>query len=204
MSSLLDLAPDHPARMLANENSAFRKLVAHVRADAQDACDLPDSELDPALAYSIANDTIALGRCVNHYRLKEESLVPALADRGETHVQTCVQNEDDRVRTCIWMAEALLQGAVERPSGANLESAAFQLQDACDQIETVADHEDEGLIPLALEILDEKAWRHIASETKRPEYLPSAHVDLWTSPIDRAEAAIRRAIASGKLPGAAG
>lgn len=202
MADLQNLDEYHPARMLVQENEAFRRLAARVRDDAQRAVDLPDTAMDPKLARTLANDTVALGHCTNHYRLKEELLVPALVDRGETDVARRVRSDDDRVRTCVWMAESLLQGAMERPSGSNLESVAAQLLDACAQVEKVALCEDEGLVPLALEILDEAAWQVIERESDRPEYSLSTRADLWTSPIDRAEAAVRRAITGGKLPGA--
>ncbi len=69
----------------------------------------------------------------------------------------------------------------------------------------MAEREDDGLIPLALEVLGDDEWAVVARRSEEPAYVAGDGAPtLWTSPIERAEAAVRRAIDAGRLPGASG
>ena len=200
-----ELDERHPARVMARENRVISGMVVRAQDHVRQARELPDDELDPTLLDLLKDDLAFLSKVSLHYRRKEELLVPVLADHGETSLPRRVQEDDDRVRTCLWMASSLLDGAEGRPSGSNLESAAEQLADACDAIDLVAEREDDGLIPLALEVLGDDEWALVARRSEEPAYVAGDGAPaLWTSPIERAEAAVRRAIDAGRLPGASG
>ena len=200
---LSELDEGHPARVMVRENRVFSGMVVRAQDHVRQARELPDDQLDPALLARLRDDLALLSKVSLHYRRKEELLVPALADHGETSLPRLVQEDDDRVRTCLWMASSLLEGAEGRPSGSNLESAAEQVASACDAIDLVVGREDDGLVPLALEVLGDDEWALVARRGKEPAYAPADGAPaLWTSPIERAEAAVRRAIDAGRLPGA--
>lgn len=180
--------------LLAFLRGTARPHVAAVRA-------LPEGARDPQLARALEGDVERLWAVYLHYLLKEDLLLPYLADHGATdpHVE---EEADDEARTCLDMARSLVAGATGHPTASNLASAADQVEDACAAVGRVAKAENEALLPLAVGTLGTAEWRAIEAGRSLYPSEPQPGAPLWPSPVGRMEAAVRHAIETGRLPGA--
>lgn len=185
------------------ENDEFQQLITErVRPHVNRARNLPDNLLNPELARKLAQDGKDLARINMHYRRKEELLFPCLKKHGEKELPDSMWEDDDQVRQYLALAVSLIAGAVDRPSGSNLESAADQLDLAASEAQHIILRENDELLPLALQKLTDAEWGQIEVDSADYGLAPQKGTAIWVSPIDRAEAAVRRAFRDG-MPQAA-
>lgn len=201
-TSQQDTGPKRSARGVVHtfyaENDDFQRLISErIQPHINRARSLPDNLLNPELARKLVQDGKDLSGISMHYRRKEELLFPQLQKHGEEELPRTMWNHDDEVRQYLALAVSLIAGAVNRPSGSNLESAADQLDLAASEAEKIIQQENRELFPLALQKLSEAEWQQIAVDSADYGLTPQDRPTIWVSPIERAEAAVRRAFRDG-------
>lgn len=192
--------PGHPIHVFRDENRELTRVIEErIRPDINRALSMPDNLLNPDLARRLTQDAKDLTRVSLHYRRKEELLFPVLERYGQQKLTQSMWSDDDEVRQYLSLALSLVAGAVDRPSGSNLESAADQLDLAVTVASRIIQQEDDVLFPLAAKKLTAAEWKQIAEDSAEYGYALDENPPIWVSPIDRAEAAVRRALRDGTL-----
>lgn len=192
------------ARTMHAENRRIVELInSRVRQDIARVYAMPRNARNARLAHDLDEDTDSLARMVAHYRRKEELLLPLLKEHGAADATTVMWDEDDTVRNCLTVAKSLTASCTAHPTGSNLTSVADQLDDACEIALTIVAGEEAELLPLALRTLAPEEWDQLAQDSRSPQYVTCGQKPVvWVSPMERAAAAVERAVAAGKLPGA--
>ncbi len=192
------------ARTFHVENRRLVELVnTRIRPDVARVYAMPRTATNARLAHDLDKDTDSLARMAAHYRRKEELLLPLLQAHGVADAATVMWDEDDTVRNCLTVAKSLTASIAAHPTGSNLSSVADQLDDACEIALTIVAGEEAELLPLALRTLAPEEWDQLARDSRAREYVTCGERPVvWVSPIERAEAAVERAVEAGKLPGA--
>lgn len=191
---------DAVIRTFHQENVRILQLVAQSRDAVAAAKALPDGTTSVDVAERLSSNIDLFVSVFFHYKRKELLILPHLETHAKESLIEDAINQDNRVRTSVAMGRSLMSGAWARPTTGNLQSVAWQLEDACDYAESIVAEEESELVPQMRAQLDPGDWQHIAAlgDGVLGEVLPEKAPTWGPGALDVAEARLRTRI----LPGA--
>lgn len=163
------LAPGHPARILAEENSAIAALLDTIGSLLQRFASGTETASPPELLAALDD----LRQVELHYMKKENLLFPYLEAHGITAPPKVMWGVDDEIRTSIKNALTAAHSQVDKAG------TIQAVQMAMDKIREMIFKEDNILRPMLLETLTEKEWARVAEEGAELGFCLIAPPPLW-------------------------
>ncbi|MGI6755775.1 MAG: hypothetical protein ACOX4F_07190 [Atopobiaceae bacterium] len=184
--------PDATAltELLAQERGHLQESCASARKSIEAAHALPDDQVSNQLAATLAHDIDALMHAARYLFVREELLVPALGESATTSdLANLTFSQDNRVREALSMAASLQTSAERTPTGSNLESVAFQLEEAVSGLEDIIAHD----MTVSYEPTQHNDPEFLATLTSTCTTLlaEDTSVSLWPTFLDRADIALK-------------
>ncbi|BDG03021.1 DUF438 domain-containing protein [Anaeromyxobacter oryzae] len=155
--------PGHPAQILSAENAALLReagALLHLCGRIEVLADGDDAGPDLLSARVRVN---ALADVEKHYQRKEHLLFPFLEAHGITAPPQVMWGKHDEARALLRGALAALASA----SGATAARAIAEgsLQPFAEAIRDMVDKEEKILLPMCLDVLEEREWWEIARQS---------------------------------------
>jgi DUF438 domain-containing protein len=159
----------HPARVFSDENAALVKQVEALE-HAADALAAVVSEGGAGVHLLQARVRLnALTDVEKHYLRKEHLLFPFLERHGITGPPQVMWGKHDQTRALLRGAHAALASAAGDPAAARALSDGA-LRPLASAIRDMVDKEENILLPMALDVLDEREWWEIARQSDEIGY----------------------------------
>jgi uncharacterized protein len=161
--------PGHPARVLSDENAALAKQV-HALEHAAEA--LETAATGDAVGVHLLQARVrvnALTDVEKHYQRKEHLLFPFLERHGITGPPQVMWGKHDETRALLRGAVAALASAGEDPAAARA-IAGGALRPLARAVRDMVDKEENILLPMSLDVLDEREWWEIARQSDELGY----------------------------------
>ncbi|WP_049768550.1 DUF438 domain-containing protein [Anaeromyxobacter sp. Fw109-5] len=179
----------HPARVFSEENAALAKQVQALE-HAADALDAVVSEGGAGVHLLQARVRVnALTDVEKHYLRKEHLLFPFLERHGITGPPQVMWGKHDQTRALLRAAHAALASAAGDPAAARALSDGA-LRPLASAIRDMVDKEENILLPMALDVLDEREWWEIARQSDEIGYCLVEPEASWRpDSVDATEAA---------------
>ncbi|WP_242360044.1 DUF438 domain-containing protein [Anaeromyxobacter sp. SG17] len=161
--------PGHPARVLSEENAALAK-QAHALEHVAEA--LETAVNGDAVGVHLLQARVrvnALTDVEKHYQRKEHLLFPFLERHGITGPPQVMWGKHDETRALLRGALAALASAGEDPVTARA-IAGGALRPLARAIRDLVDKEENILLPMSLDVLEEREWWEIARQSDELGY----------------------------------
>lgn len=194
--------PGHPARVFSDENAALAKQV-HALEHACDALATVASE--GAASVSLLQARVRVNFLTDvekHYLRKEHLLFPFLERHGITGPPQVMWGKHDETRALLRAAHAALASAGSDPAAARA-IADGALRPVARAIRDMVDKEENILLPMSLDVLDEREWWEIARQSDEVGYCLVEPEARWrpasAGPDDAHAAGARVRLPTGSL-----
>ena len=194
--------PGHPARVFSEENAALATQV-HALEHACDALATVASEGAAGVHLLQARVRVnALTDVEKHYLRKEHLLFPFLERHGITGPPQVMWGKHDETRALLRAAHAALSSAGTDPAAARA-IADGALRPVARAIRDMAEKEENILLPMSLDVLDEREWWEIARQSDEVGYCLVEPEARWrpasAGPDDAPAAGARVRLPTGSL-----
>ena len=169
LSGAREATPGHPVHTFKQENAALVAEIAALRAAVAELEALPaDASPAPALL-AIRAQLNAVSDVEKHYLRKEHLLFPFLERHGITGPPQVMWGKHDETRALLRAAHAALASAAGDPAAARA-IADGALRPLARAIRDMVDKEENILLPMSLDVLDEREWWEIARQSDEIGY----------------------------------
>jgi len=151
----------HPVTLFIRENEALREATRKINHLIQEVDSITDPLTDEALILQLQSSIYKIGEFINHYNRKEKLIFPLLEKHGQFSLTRIMWAEDDRIRNLYKSTKSMM----DRLNSLNFIYVKETFEHFYENFKEMFYQEETFLIPVIIDIFDEKDWLSIHEES---------------------------------------